>query len=242
MHATEIQPHAAGPHHRRGFDLQLVGQFVQQFEGIAGFAVHLVDEGHDRDVAQAADLEQLAGLGLDALGGIDHHHGGIRRRQGAIGVFRKVFMAGRVQQVEDGVLVFERHHRAGDTDAAFLLDLHPVGFGAPRFAARLDTARRMDGAAQQEQMFRQGGLAGVGMGNDGEGPASCGFAGGGFRHARGLAGASGQCNKTAARWAARAQKATTAQAGMRRNSRNPRPASTMAMSAGAPTAPVMTGS
>ena len=48
---------------------------VQQFEGIARLAVHLVDEGHDGNVAQAADLEQLAGLGLDALGGVDHHHG-----------------------------------------------------------------------------------------------------------------------------------------------------------------------
>jgi hypothetical protein len=37
--------------------------------------VHLVDEGDDRNVAQPADLEQLAGARLYALGGVDHHHG-----------------------------------------------------------------------------------------------------------------------------------------------------------------------
>jgi hypothetical protein len=40
---------------------------VDQVEGVAALAVQLVDEGEDRDVAQAADLEQLAGLRLDAL-------------------------------------------------------------------------------------------------------------------------------------------------------------------------------
>ena len=75
QHAFEVQAHARRPDHGRGFDLKLVGQFVQQFEGIAGFAVHLVDEGHDGNVAQAADFEQFAGLGFDALGGVDHHHG-----------------------------------------------------------------------------------------------------------------------------------------------------------------------
>ena len=186
LHAAEVQPHAAGPHHGRGLDLQLVGQFVQQLERIARLAVHLVDEGHDGNVAQPADLEQLAGLGLDALGGVNHHHRGIRRRQSAIGVLGKVFVTRRVQQVEHRLLIFKRHHRAGDRDAAFLLDLHPVGLGAPRLAPRLHPAGRMDRAAQQQQMLRQRGLAGVGMGNDGKCPPSGGFAGRGLRHARGV--------------------------------------------------------
>jgi hypothetical protein len=38
---------------------QLLLDLVEDLEGIAAFAVHLVDEGDDRDVAQAADLEQL---------------------------------------------------------------------------------------------------------------------------------------------------------------------------------------
>ena len=42
-------------------------------KGVAGFAVHLVDEGKDGDVAQGAHFEQLDGLGLDALCGVDDH-------------------------------------------------------------------------------------------------------------------------------------------------------------------------
>ena len=40
---------------------------VDQVERVAALAVELVDEGDDRHVAQPADLEQLAGLLLDAL-------------------------------------------------------------------------------------------------------------------------------------------------------------------------------
>ena len=185
LYALEVQAHASRPHHGRGLDLQLVGNLVQQFEGIAGFAVHLVDEGHDGNVAQPADLEQLAGLGLDALGGVDHHHRGIRRRQGAIGIFGKILMARRVQQVEHRLLIFKRHHRRGNRDAAFLLDLHPVRFGAACLAARLDPPGGMDRTTQQQQMLGQGGLARVGMGNDREGAAARGFAGRGLAHGRG---------------------------------------------------------
>jgi hypothetical protein len=39
--------------------------------------------------AQAADLEQLARLRLDALGGVDHHDRRIDRGQRAIGIFGK---------------------------------------------------------------------------------------------------------------------------------------------------------
>ena len=112
--AEEIAAAADRPGHRRGVERQRLFDFVQQIEGIAALAVHLVDEGDDGNVAQTADLEQLAGPRLDALGGVDHHHGGVDRRQRAIGVFGKVLMARRVQQVEHQALVFERHHRGDD--------------------------------------------------------------------------------------------------------------------------------
>ena len=109
---------------------------------------------------------------LDALGGVDHHHGGVGGGQRAVGVFGEILMARRVEQVEHRVLIFERHHRGGDRDAALLLDLHPVGLGAPRLAARLHPAGGMDRAAEQQQMLGQRGLAGVGMRDDRESPAA----------------------------------------------------------------------
>jgi hypothetical protein len=66
----------------------------------AAFAIDLVDEGDDRHRAQPADLEQLARLRLDALGGVDHHHRGIDRGQRAIGVLAEILVPRRVEQVE----------------------------------------------------------------------------------------------------------------------------------------------
>ena len=42
---------------------------VDEVERISAFAVELVDKRDDRHVAQSADLEEIAGLLLDALGG-----------------------------------------------------------------------------------------------------------------------------------------------------------------------------
>jgi hypothetical protein len=44
-----------------GVQRQRLLDLVEEFERVAALAVHLVDEGDDRDVAQPADLEQLAG-------------------------------------------------------------------------------------------------------------------------------------------------------------------------------------
>jgi peptide chain release factor 3 len=54
---------------------------VEDVERVAALAIHLVDEGQDRDVAQTADLEQLDRLRLDPLGRVDHHHRAVDRGQ-----------------------------------------------------------------------------------------------------------------------------------------------------------------
>ncbi len=98
--AGEIRRAPDRPCHRRGVERQCRRDFVKQLEDIAALAVHLVDECDDRDVAQAANLEQLAGARLDALGGVDHHHRGIHCCQRAVGVLGEVLVARRVEQVE----------------------------------------------------------------------------------------------------------------------------------------------
>jgi len=57
--------------------------FIQKLEGVAAFAIHLVDEGDDGNVAQATHLEQLPRPRFDALGGVDHHDSGIDRGSGS---------------------------------------------------------------------------------------------------------------------------------------------------------------
>ena len=74
--------------------------FVNNFKGVAAFAVHLVTEGQDRKVAQAADFKELLGLAFNALGAVDNHHCSVYRSERAIGIFGKVRVAGGVNKIE----------------------------------------------------------------------------------------------------------------------------------------------
>ena len=174
-HALQALAHADRPGDRRALDAQHAFHFVQQLDRILAFAVQLVDEGHDGRVAQAADFHQLDGAFFHALGHVDHHQRAVHRGEHAVGVLAEVGVAGGVEQVDDAALVGELHHRGGDRDAALLLQRHPVRGGVAGGLAALDRAGHLDRAAEQQQLLGQRGLAGVGVGNDGEGAAARGF-------------------------------------------------------------------
>ena len=91
------------------------------------------------------------------------------RGQRAVGVLAEILVARRVEQVEGAPPILEGHHRGGDRDPALLLDLHPVRARAPPLALGLDLARQMDGAAEQQELLGQRGLAGVGVRDDRQG-------------------------------------------------------------------------
>ena len=157
--------HADRPDLGRDVELQFILYLVERLERVAAFAVNLVDKGDYRDVAQAANLEQFAGLAFDAAGCIDDHNRTVDGGERAVGVFGKVFVAGGVEEVELQTAVFERHHRACDRYAAFLFNLHPVRSGTARFTTRLDVARQVDGTAGEQQLLGQRCFAGVRVGN-----------------------------------------------------------------------------
>ena len=98
--AREGDAFAQRPQHRGHVEREAVGDLVHDRERAEAVAVDLVDEGDDRDVAQAADLEEFERLRLDALGGVDHHDRGVDRGQRAVGVLGEVLVARRVEQVE----------------------------------------------------------------------------------------------------------------------------------------------
>jgi len=112
-HALELLAAADGPVHGVGLDAQNLFDVLHQLEGVAGLAVHLVDEGEDGDMAQGADLEQLDGLGLDALCGVDDHDGGVRRHKRPIRVLGEVLVAGGVEDVDTEALVLKLHNGRG---------------------------------------------------------------------------------------------------------------------------------
>ena len=159
-----------GPHHGSNRQRQALFNLVQKVKRLAGFPVHLVDEGDDRNVAQAADFKKLAGARFNALGPVDHHDRRVNRRQRAVGVFGKVLVARRIQQVEHAVVVFKGHHRGDNRNAARPLDRHPVRACPPPVALGPHLSGKLNGAAEKQELFRQRGFAGVRMGNDGKGP------------------------------------------------------------------------
>src|SRR5690606_2170536 len=84
----------------------------------------------------------------------------------------EILVARRVQQVEGAVPVVEGHRGGGHGDPALALYLHPVGVGATLRAARLDGASELDGAAHEQELLRERGLARVRVGDDREGAAA----------------------------------------------------------------------
>jgi hypothetical protein len=151
-----------------------IGQvdFVEQLHRLATFAVELVDEGHDRRVAQAADFHQLDRALFHAFGAVDHHQRRIHGGQRAIRVFGEILVAGRIEQVDHAPVVGELHDGGGHGNTALLFQRHPVGRRVSRRLAPFDCAGELDRAAEQQQFLRQRGFAGVRMGNDGESAAA----------------------------------------------------------------------
>ena len=171
VHAEKFLAAADRPVDGIGVDAQLALDLLAQLERVACFAVHLIDKGKDGDIAQGADLEELARLRLDALRAVDDHHGAVRGHQRAVGVLREVLMSRRIENVDAVAAVLELHDRRRDRNAALLFDFHPVGF-CRALALALDFARLRDGSAVEQELFRQRGFTGVRVRNDRKRPAA----------------------------------------------------------------------
>jgi len=175
VNAPEPLAHADGPGERRTFQLQFVFNVRENVQGRQAVAIQLVDEGDDRCVAQTADFHELLRLRFDAFGAVNHHQRAVHGGEHPVGIFGKVLMPRRVQQVDLAAGVFEFHDRRGDGNAAFFLDGHPVGKRVFRRFPRLDGARHLDGAAEKQQLFRKRCFSRVGMADDPERPAAFNF-------------------------------------------------------------------
>ena len=170
VHAPIIAVDSHRPVHRTGADAEYLLQFIHQLERIPAEAVDFVDKGEDRDMALPANLEQFPGLLLHALGRVDQHHGAVGRHQRPVGVLAEILVAGRVQYIDATAAVFELHDAGRHRNPALLFDLHPVRHRKFLRFSSLDGPGQMNGAAVQQQLFRQCSLAGVRMRNDRESP------------------------------------------------------------------------
>ena len=165
--APEVAPGAHGPVHGGALDPERLFHLGHEFEGVAARQVELVDEGEDRDPAQAADLKELPGLGLDALARVQDHDGRVRSGQRPERVLAEVLVTWGIQDVDDVPAVLELHGRGGDRDPSRLLHAHPVGGGELALAV-LDEPGGLHDAGIKEQLLREGRLARVGVRDDRE--------------------------------------------------------------------------
>ena len=159
---------AQRPGDRKGADSQDLLQLVQKVQRIARRPVHLVHERENRDAAHPADFEQFPGPLLDALGGVDDHDDAVHGGQHPVCVLAEILVTGGVEQVDDTSAVFELKQRGRDGNTALFFQLHPVRGGRALVPARAHGPRQLNRPAVQQQLFRQRGLPGVGMRNNGE--------------------------------------------------------------------------
>ena len=166
--ALKLEAVADGPVHRKCADAQHALQFINQLQRIFHRPIALVHEREDRHAALTTYLKKFSRLRLDAFGRINDHHDRVHSRQHAIGVFGKIFVARRVEQVEPITVVIKLQHGRADGDAALFFQLHPVGRRGALIFARGHRAGELDGTTVKQQLLRQRGFTRVGMRNDGE--------------------------------------------------------------------------
>ena len=137
-----------------------VEHFVDDLDMARVGPVDLVDD-HDR---LQADLERLAdhelGLRHRAFGGVNQHDRRIHHRQDALNLAAEVGMAGRVDDVDAGVLPVDRGRLGENGDAAFLFEVVRI-HGA--FGDALVFAER---AGLTEELIDQGGFPMVDVRDD----------------------------------------------------------------------------
>ncbi len=150
-------------------DIQLVLEFIEQVERIFAIAIHLVHEGDHRGGAHAANFHQALCLFFHTLHAVDHEDDTVYCRKGAVGVFRKIFVARCIEDIDQLAAVFKAHYRSSHRDAPLFLDFHEVGGGGLGNLIGLHRASRLDLSAKQQQFFCQCGFARIGVRDDGEG-------------------------------------------------------------------------
>ncbi len=164
----ETRAIAERPIHGKRVDAEDGFQFVEEVEGRPCGAVELVHERENGDSTSAANLEKFPCLSLDALARIDDHDCGIHGGKHAVGVLGEIFVAGGVEDVDHAIFILELQNGGGNRDTALFFQLHPVGGGGALVFPCGDGSGEVQGAAVEEEFFRQGCFSSVRVGNDRE--------------------------------------------------------------------------
>ena len=149
INSLELGANVDGPTQWTDTDLQFLLQLVENVKWVAALAVKLVDKNDDRRVAHAAHLHQFARLGLNTLCHVHDDNDAVHSCQCTIGVFGKVLVTRRVEDVDLVVAIVESHDRGSNRDATLLLNLHPVASGGFFDFVALDSTCHMNGSTEE---------------------------------------------------------------------------------------------
>ena len=107
--ALEIPVNTNRPVDRAGPDAQHLLQLFHQSKRILGCAVHFIDKRKDRNIPHAADFEELNGLCLNALCGVNEHHCRVCGHKNTVGVFGEVLVSGCIQNIDPESVKIKLH-------------------------------------------------------------------------------------------------------------------------------------
>src|SRR5512143_2599745 len=170
VHALKGRAHTDRPRERLHPDGKLCFEFVKKLEGVLPLTVELIHKDDDRRISHAADMHELLGLFFDAFYAVNNEDDAVHGRERTVGVLSEILMARRIKEVDFEAVVVEAHDRRGHGYPALTLNIHEIRGSALPDLVRLHCACDLYRAAKKQKLLGEGGLARVGMADNGKGP------------------------------------------------------------------------
>src|SRR5690606_29171467 len=100
--------------------------FIHQIESIVSFSIELVDENNHRDVSHTTNFNEFFGSLLYPFGNVYHHNHAIYGRKRTESIFSKIFVTGRVENIDFFVFIIECQNGCGNRNPSLSFDFHKV--------------------------------------------------------------------------------------------------------------------
>ena len=146
---------------------------LQQVEPVLSIAVHFIDEYDHGCPAHGDHFHQAPGL-LPPVHAVDHQYNAVDRREGTIGIFGKVLVTGRIQQV-DKMPWYSKVITLVATLIPRCRSISMKSLVACFWSYCSLRPGRLDGAAEQQEFLGKGCFTGIRVRDNGEGLALIDF-------------------------------------------------------------------
>jgi hypothetical protein len=82
---------------------------------------------------------------------VHYHDYRIHSRQRAVSIFRKIFVAGRIENVNELITILKSHYRSSHRNTSLLLNLHKVARGGLFDFVALHRSRHLDSSPKKQE-------------------------------------------------------------------------------------------